>query len=170
MTKESDLYDKVVETAPEMRTKFLELGALLDRLLEADRDLFHKAIEKIGLKIRKAYYLIAIAKAFRHSKFPRARLRAIKWTKMEIISRVINESNADELVEMAESHTAEELKKLIRGEEPHPDTRVMNLYFTPAQYDLLDKVLVQHGASRHGKGLVGKEDALIKALKKVQHP
>ena len=167
MSKEDDLYQKVVALAPEIQEKFLELGALLDRLLDADRELYNKAVDKAGLGIRKAYYLIAIAKAFRHLKISKPRLRAIGWTRLQVIARVVNESNAEDLVSLAEQHKVKDLEAIIKGEEPQPDSRVMILYFSPDDYERVEGVLVQNGASRHGRGLVGKEQALVKALKKV---
>ena len=167
MSKESDLYDKVVEIAPEVEEKFLELGALLGRLLDLDRELYAKAVLKAGLGTRKAYYLISIAKAFRNLKISKPRLRAIGWTRLQVIARVVNESNVEELVRLAEQHKVKDLEAIIKGEEPQPDSRVAILYFTPDDYDLFEGVLLKHGASKHGRGLVGKEQALIKALKKV---
>ena len=168
MSKIDDLYDKVVELAPEVEEKFLELGALLGRLMDADRDLYKKAVEKGDLGTRKAYYLIAIAKAFKNLKISKPRLRTIGWTRLQVIARVVNESNAEDLVALAEQHKVKDLEAIIKGEEPQPDSRVVIMYFTPDQYDLLEGVLVQNGASRHGRGLVGKESALIKALKKLK--
>ena len=167
MSKEADLYDKVVELAPEVEVKFLELGGLLGKLMDADRELYAKAVLKAGLGTRKAYYLIAIAKAFKNLKIGKPRLRAIGWTRLQVIARVVNESNAEELVALAEQHKVKDLEAIIKGEEPQPDSRVAILYFTPDDYDLFEGVLLKHGASKHGRGLVGKEQALIKALKKV---
>jgi hypothetical protein len=153
--------------APEVEEKFLEIGAALGRLQEADRDLFWKAVEKGEFGKRKAYYLITIAKAFKNIKVPKARLRAIGWTRLQVIARVLNESNADELILLAEQHKVKDLEAIIKGEEPNPDSRVIILYFTPDDYEVLEAILVQNGASRHGRGLVGKEAALMKALKKA---
>jgi len=167
MAKADDLYEKVVALAPDIQEKFLELGVLLDRLMDADRELYWKAVDKTDLGKRKAYYLITIAKAFRNLKISKPRLRAIGWTRLQVIARVVNESNAEELVALAEQHKVKDLEAIIKGEEPQPDSRVAILYFTPDDYDLFEGVLLKHGASKHGRGLVGKEQALIKALKKV---
>ena len=166
MSKADDLYDKVVEIAPEVEEKFLELGVLLGRLLDEDRELYSKAVEKAKLGVRKAYYLIAISKAFKNLKISRPRLRAIGWTRLMVIARVVTESNAEELVTLAEQYKVKDLEAIVKGEEPQPDSRVVILYFTPDQYDTFEGVLLKYGASQHGRGLVGKESALLKALKK----
>jgi hypothetical protein len=162
--KADDLYDRILEAAPDVEKKFLELGSLLWRLMDIDRVLFWQAVDKTGLGKRKAYYLIAIAKAFKNLKFSRPRLRAIGWTRLQVIARAVNESNAEELVNLAEQHKVKDLEAIIKGEEPQPDSRVVILYLTPEEYEHFEKVVVHHGASRHGRGLVSKEKALMKAL------
>ena len=116
--------------------------------------------------MRKAYYLAEIDRRFRKLGVDRTRLRKIGWTKVQMIGRHVNNTNLDNLLLLAEKHAAYELNALLRGEQPHPETRCAVLYFTPEQYETFEKAVLANGGVKSGRGLLGKEEALIKALKK----
>jgi len=164
-----ELYEKALHQASHIEQTFLELGASLRRLYDRDRDLYQRVVEKSGLGRRKAYYLLGISRKFeRLPGIPRARLRAVGWTKLQVISKNLTATNADELLRMAESHSVRDLEALIRGEQPKgDDAKCVLMYFTPEQYEIYASRILKKGAYRSGRGIHNKEEALINILKEL---
>jgi hypothetical protein len=94
--------------------------------------------------------------------FPR--LNKIGWTKLQIISAYVTPDNRGELLKLAETHTAANLKAIIRGEEPIIGRKSVLLLFTQEQFAVFSKAIVEHGAIMNGQSFDGKEAALIKGL------
>jgi hypothetical protein len=161
------LYTKALSQASHVDQTFLELGASLRRLYDRDKDLYHKVVEKSGLGSRKAYYLIEISRKFdKLPGIPKARLRALGWTKLQVISKNLTPQNADELLTLAEQNNVRDLEALLRGEKPKGDNaKCVLMYFTPEQYEVYADSVLKKGAYRSGRGILGKEEALIKILK-----
>jgi hypothetical protein len=165
-----ELYAKALSQASHVEQTFLELGASLKRLYDRDKDLYHKVVEKSGLGSRKAYYLLEISrKLAKFPGIPKARLRALGWTKLQAVAKKLTAQNADELLTLAEQNTVRDLESLIRGETPKGDNaKCVLMYFTPEQYDVYSEAVLKKGAYRSGRGILGKEEALIKILKEHQ--
>lgn len=164
-----ELYDKALHQASHVEQTFLELGASLRRLYDRDRDLYHKVVAKSGLGSRKAYYLLSISRKFdKLPGIPKSRLRALGWTKLQVISRNLTAKNADQLLELAEQNNVRDLEAHLRGEEPKGDSaKCVLMYFTPEQYEIYASRILQKGAYRSGRGIVNKEEALINILKEL---
>ena len=145
---------------------FIEAARHLREVQDETPELFAMVVKHTGIGMRKAYYLAEIDRRFRKLGVDRNRLRKIGWTKVQIIGRHINKTNLEDLLSLAEKHTAYELNALMRGEQPHPDTRCVVLYFTPEQYETFEKAVLANGGVKSGRGLLGKEEALVKALAK----
>jgi len=145
---------------------FIEAARYLREVQDEAPELFATVVKHTGIGMRKAYYLAEIDRRFRKLGVDRNRLRKIGWTKVQIIGRHINKTNLEELLSLAEKHTAYELNALMRGEQSHPDTRCVVLYFTPEQYETFEKAVLANGGVKSGRGLLGKEEALAKALAK----
>jgi len=160
--KIEELYDKALALSAEVEDNFLELGRALRRLQEHDTQLFQQAVAKSKLGRRKAYYLVE------KLPIPRARLRRLGWTKLQVIAGSVDADNVEELVALAEGNTAKQLQRIMRGEEPLKDSNCVLLYFAPEQYAKFRYALLQNGAKASGRGLIGKEEALIKALRKAE--
>jgi len=163
----NELYEKALQQSTHVEKTFLELGASLRRLYDRDRDLYHKVVEKSGLGPRKAYYLLDISRKFdKLPGVPKARLREIGWTKLMVIAKHLNPQNYDELLTMAEQNKVRDLEALLRGEKPKGDTaKCVLMYFTPEQYEVYAERLLKKGAYRSGRGILNKEEALIKILR-----
>ena len=147
---------------------FLVLSKRLQMLHELNRDLFHKVVKQAKLGSRKAYYLVGLAKQLRGARLPGKRLEAIGWTKARIIAEHVDRHNALFLLALAEQHTARDLAFLVRGAHSSPPpTRCVLLYFNPRQYRAFEKAVVHHGAVRRGRGLVNKEQALVRLIGKA---
>lgn len=67
---------------------------------------------------------------------------------------------------MAAKHTADQLSNLMSGEEPHLKSRGGVLHFTPEQYEVFENAVMANGGVKSGRGLSGKEKALVKTLAK----
>jgi len=163
-----ELYHKALALSAEVEDNFLELGRALRRLQEHDTQLFQQAVAKSKLGRRKAYYLVEVSRTFEKLPIPRARLRRLGWTKLQVIAGSVDADNVEELVALAEGNTAKQLQRIMRGEEPLKDSNCVLLYFAPEQYAKFRYALLQNGAKASGRGLIGKEEALIKALRKAE--
>ncbi len=55
----------------------------------------------------------------------------------------------------------------MQGDNSLKNAHCVLMYFNPEQYAELEKALLKNGAERSGRGIVGKEEALINALRKA---
>ena len=165
-----DLYEKAVTLSSDVEDNFLELGKTLRQLLDRDPDLFQKIVAKNNLGRRKAYYLVEVSRIYEPLPIPRSRLRKIGWTKLQLIGKHLDPSNIEELLKLAEESNAKELERHMRGEKPLGNAHCVLMYFSPKQYKELEEVLIQNGGQRSGRGILNKEEALIKAIKKIKAP
>jgi len=157
------LYDKALSLAGNVEDNFLDLGRSLRQLLDRDQ----KIIEKTDLGRRKAYYLVEVSRTFDPLPITRARLRKLGWTKLQIIGKYAAPDNVEELVSLAEQSSAKQLERLMRGEQSLKNARCVLMYFSSKQYAKFEHALLLNGASKSGRGLINKEGALIKALRKA---
>ena len=153
--------------ALDVEDNFLELARTLRQLQDRDKDMFVKSVKKSGMGARKAYYLIGIAKQFDGLTVPKARLRKIGWTKLQVIGPHVTAQNLDELLELAESKSTAALKTHVKGDDPRANSHCVLMYFSPEQYTVFEGALVKAGAQKNGRGMVDKETALIKLLAKA---
>ncbi len=159
--------EHVLQLLDRFDDEFLSLASALRNLRKNSPPDFSAVLAEGRLGRRKAYYLLEIAEAFwdlLHSE--RARLSAIGWTKLKTIARNVTAKNREKLLRLAEVHTAEELKWILRGEEPVQGKKAVLLYFSPKQYEKFAKSISKHGAVKVGRRFAGKEEALIRALRK----
>jgi len=165
---EQELYNKVVSLSSEFNTQFLEIGRMLRVLNETNVDEFRRAAKNAGIGLRKAYYLINVIKAFEGYNIPDAILTRVGWTKLTVLQSHVNKHNVRELLAVAEEFTVKNLEAYLRGEDPNPDKHSVLMYLTRDQYELLADALIAHGARRSGRGLVDKEEALMRLLERFR--
>jgi hypothetical protein len=144
--------------------KFLDATRLLRKVQDETPERFAELAELCGMSIRKAYYLAQIDRKFEELGFPEDRLYEIGWTKLQIIGPYIDKENCVALVRLAEVYTAQKLKMIVQGKYPFKGARSVFLYFTSKQYEIFESAVVSCGAVKVGKGLAGKEEALITML------
>jgi len=160
------IYAKALQLIDRLDDEFLQLALLLGQIKAKDPDAFRDLITERGLGRRKAYYLLAIEKAFgdiAHTQ--RERLSRIGWTKLQIVAASVTPQNREKLLRLAEKHTAEDLKTLTRGDQPIAGRKAVLLYFSPEQYKTFAKAIVKHGAIKSGDGFTKKEEAVIRAVR-----
>jgi hypothetical protein len=160
----SDLLEAALGLADQPDENFLPLGRILSQLRAEDPSRFHGFIKLSEVSRRKAYYLVAVARAFEGLDVPDARLAAIGWTKLQIIAPHVDAANLEGLLKLAETETVRELRRALSGLESQGKTRCVLLYFTLDEYAVIEKALVAHGAGKVGKALVDKEAALLKLV------
>jgi hypothetical protein len=162
-----ELYDRALALSSDVDDTFLELGRSLRQLLDRDPDLFQQIVKKGRLGRRKAYYLVEVSRKFEPLPISRARLKKVGWTKLQIIGRHVTKDNVEELVNLAEQLRTKQLERKMQGEEPDSNAHCVLMYFSPKQYAEFEEALLKNGAETSGRGIVGKEQALIKALRKA---
>jgi len=147
---------------------FLEEAERLSTVLDESPEDFVPTATRMGIAKRKAYYLVEIHKAFEGLPVDRERLLGIKWTKAQILARHVTRENVDYLLGEAERLPVHQLQKAIQGADSDASKHCVLLYLSDQDYRLLSKVLKSHGARPSARGLRNKEQALIKALKKLE--
>ncbi|WP_140984704.1 hypothetical protein [Asticcacaulis tiandongensis] len=146
---------------------FLEIGRLLKEVQDYAPDLVEQVIKLSRLGTRKAYYLIQIERQFAPLGIKDDRLLGIGWTKLQMIGPHLSVKNCNDLLTLAEKHTAHELEAILNGDDPVPNARVLTLYLSKADYDRFEKVALQYGAAKYGRGLIHKEQALVNMTRQL---
>ena len=123
-----------------------------------------------GLNLRQAYYLCEIVDRLRPFVGYKERFEAIGWTKTQVIARGLNRQNLKQRLERAETkgNSTRKLQSLMKGETPPSDARRVVLYFSPEDYGVFEKAVLQNGGSIARRGnLVDKEVAVMALIKKA---
>jgi hypothetical protein len=164
VTDKSDKIDSVTDLIGD---NFVELARLLRELHDEDPETFLPVVEKLGLKPRKAYYLIKIDRTFHSFPIPPERLRRIGWTKLQLIAPHVTPETWVELIELAETRTVHQLEAILRGEEVEEKEHCVLLYFNELQYEVFRRAVLAHGGLDIKGTLKLREEALTAALSKV---
>ena len=146
---------------------FLPLARHLRKWQDTDPEYMPVVAALDGIGRRTAYALARIDRVFGHLPVSREQLLQIGWSKLAILAPYVDDANYQELLDLAEEVTSWELETLLRGGEVSAGTRCMILRLSPDQFDIVEQVLLKYGALRSGRGLVGKESALVNAFSKV---
>ncbi len=147
--------------------KFLTLAANLRVIHDTAPDDFRELAKLRILGRRKAYYLVQIDRVFGGEQEMTVRLNRVGWTKLQIIAPYVTKENRKALVELAEAHTAVNLKAMMRGQAPILGGRTVVLHFAKNQFAAFAEAILAHGAVKNGEGFLDMEPALIKALTKA---
>lgn len=168
MAKSDQIYLEALELAKSFDDNFVELASKLRTLHEGDSEKYRDFVKASGIDSRKAYYLIALDKAFSPLKISKKKLSSIGWTKLMIIQPHVTKDNVAALLKAASENTAAKLKRIVKGEDVVGNTHAVLMYFSPEQYSRLVDVLVENGAERSGRGLVDKEKAIMHLIESVK--
>ncbi|KER35224.1 hypothetical protein ACFFV8_07480 [Sphingobium indicum] len=143
---------------------FLEAARYLREIQDEHPDDFASVAKKLRIGPRKAYNLARIDRCFHDLGIRPDRLRKVGWTKLALLSSYVDADNIEELLTLAENHTAHELKMLLRGSGFDPEGKTVVLYLDKGQYELLEQALLAAGAVPHSRGLLYKEEALMELI------
>ena len=115
---------------------------------------------------RAVCYLLKVWRTFSDLDIPRDRLANIGWTKLAVIAENCDPGDEQNALTLAEAYTLKELPALLKGGAPKQKARTVLLRLTKRQHARFESFLLAHGARRpkKGRGLSGKEKALMKAL------
>lgn len=147
---------------------FLEQARRLREMQDSEPELLLDLAKKFGVSSRKAYYLVEIDRKFSTLKVDRERLLGIGWTKAQIIAEHADQGNINDLLSKAETHSAKELQTILSDGDSSRAQHCVLFYFNDEEYELLSRVLRKRGALPAPRGLHGKEQALVKALKELE--
>lgn len=163
----SDLQQDVAFLQTLLEHSFLAAGRFLKERLEAGPDQFTQVVMHAGLSKRRAYALARIYRQFGQLGIETERLEKIGPTKLEIIGRFVEPDNLEDLLALAETHTGHEIASLMRFGKLESKWRSVLLRFSVPEYEVFEKIVVKYGAKKTGKGLFGKEAALMDALSMI---
>lgn len=168
MTVADNFYQQALGLASDPESNFLELGGALRNLLDRDPQSFKELIGASGLAARKAYYFVNISRAFDGLPVPKSRLRSLGWIKLQMLAGHIDADNADALLKMAETNTAAELRKLLKGERPAERTHHVSFCFSDGDFKMVADALAKFGGVVGRSGIKNKEEALVALIKAAQ--
>jgi hypothetical protein len=159
-------YTKAEMTAGPLGDNFIRIARHFRIIQEHTPERFAEVAKLVGISRRRAYYYAKVARVF--DGVDENRLCFIGWTKLKVIADHINNSNKDQLLDLAEDCTVRELEILMRNGMPIDGTRAVLLYLEPHDYELFEKAVLSFGGKKVGRGLIDKEEALIKALSSIK--
>lgn len=157
-------YTKAEISADHLGDSFIRIARHFRDIQDHTPERFAEVAKLVGISLRRAYYYAKIARVF--DGVDQNRLCFIGWSKLKVIAEHVNKSNKEQLLDLAEDCTVRELTILMRNGMPIDGTRAILLYLEPHGYVLFEKAVLAFGGKKVGRGLVDKEEALIKALAK----
>lgn len=148
-----------LELATEDKDRSIELARYLAEI-QAMQPLTD-FIRHSGISRRKAYFLAEIGRKLTAVDATVDRLTKIGWTKLQIVLRHVEGRPSSELLDLAETHNAHQLKQMLPKKPPPSKSKCVVLYFSPGQYAAFRNAILEYGGKSSGRGLIGKEDAVI---------
>lgn len=159
--------NELAEIAADLkRRRFWRAAKFFRTLQDTDPSDVGGVAQLIGVSRRQAFYLAKVHRVFSELGVDGVRLESIGWTKLKVVVDRIDSKNCELVLEMAENCTVRQVSFFVRDKFPVPGERCVTLYFTPNQHGVFETAVLAHGGTKSGKGLMGKEAALIKALLK----
>ena len=133
---------------------------------DGDRPTLDELVDLTKRSRRTICYLLKVWQMVDDHGIPRDRLVHIGWTKMAVLAENCEPEEVKDALDLAETYTAKELPDALKGRASKFKARTVKLRLTPRQYYQFAAVLLANGARRpkRGRGLSGKEKALMKAL------
>jgi hypothetical protein len=118
-------------------------------------------IKQSAIKRRKAYYLIKVWSRF--SDIPKSKLAAVGWTKLAVLAMEcpVGEEEWGVGIALSDGVTAQNLSAKLKPGSDVKDIHRVTLHFGPEDYDVFEAALLEYNAEPKGKGLAGKEQAII---------
>lgn len=152
------------ELIDQSKSRIIETARFLREVRDKRPDEFQAVAKKLKIGQRKAHHLAQIDKKLGEMNIPAERVKRLGWTKLSLLATHGQSDTIDELLDVAESCTAHELKMHIRDGKFDPEGRTVVLHFDKEQYGLLEGALRAKGAKPHSRGLLGKEAALMRLI------
>lgn len=135
-----------------------------------DRTFLHEVERIAGIKRRALFYLSNVGRLLSDYRINEAQAERIGWTKLQIVARhaarrpqKLNQRAMRANLQLALRTPSHALPEALerQGASSAGPTRSLLLRLPVEQYADVEAALIACGAKRRGKGLVGKEDALV---------
>jgi uncharacterized protein YbjT (DUF2867 family) len=147
---------------------FLSVAKRLRQLRDEDAKLFSAILKLLGVDPGDAEFMVRVDRACRKFRVGEDRMAALGWPKLIVLADHISWPNRQELLELAGTVTAKELASILARQSA---TKRLVLRLTQEQYRVIEESILAHGGARGERDpaeLVGKENALVKALSPKQ--
>lgn len=142
----------------------LHVARALSVLNNGSADLHRATLRHLGMDYPDSRALTRpIDTALRHG-LSLDDMHQLGWPKLRLITCELNSSNRESLKELASKLPVEVLAHTLDLPLHDPCDHVLSLRLDAAQWTLVTRALVSHGAERAENGFIGAETALIKAL------
>jgi len=121
-------------------------------------------VKQGAIKRRKAYYLIKVWSRF--SDMPKSTLAKVGWAKLAILATKcpVGEEETGIALALSDGVTAQNLPAKLKPASDVAETRRVILEFNLDDYEVFKVTLADHGAKPKGKGLTGKEQAIMSVI------
>jgi hypothetical protein len=136
-----------------------------------DSTVLREVERSAGIKRRALFYLSNVGRLLSDYGIGEAQAERIGWTKLQIVARhaarqpkKLNQCAMRANLQLALQTPSHALPEALerQGASTTPATRSVLLRLPVEQYTDVETALIACGAKRRGKGLVGKEDALVR--------
>ena len=132
ITRIENIHDKIIEICKDINKQFIELGAYFDLLIEKrlykekGYDSFNEYIgqPEIPMELRTAQAIIAVYRNYFKGECNQPHIKElidIGYTKLERIIQYKKDSNFDEWIEKARTHSLSDLNADIREAKGEPE-------------------------------------------------
>jgi len=162
------------ELAAASSKNFYDLARSLNDLHAISPTALVEVCKQSGRSSRHAYYLSAAGEFIRKSGISKVAAERLGWSKLAAMARhvadrpALTDKELQSLIALAQQATVYNVQTALAEKKPPARRdRAVLLHFPPDQYELIEAALLAHGATRRGKGLVGKEAALLAMAKSI---
>lgn len=136
----------------------------------------HEVVAVAGVKRRALFYLLDVGGFLTKHDITEDQAERIGWTKIQIIARHVRSDTKvgkrviQRYLTIAEHTTAHRLPAALKNQDTDrtATSRTVLLRIPADAYADLETVLLAHGAKKQGRGLVGKEVAIMALVQSVK--
>lgn len=153
---------------------FYDLARDLATLHAMQPSVLIKIGDQHGISRRRMYYLSEAGAFIRKSGMDKATAERLGWTKVSALARhtkdmqTLTATEVSALVALSDQSTVYNLPEALAKNVPPPEAaRAILLHLTTEQYKVVEEALAAFGARKRGRGLAGKEDALVALASKL---
>lgn len=148
---------------------FHAFARALSRAHSDDPSFLHEVARVAMIKRRALFYLSSVGRLLDDYDITDEQAERIGWTKLQIVARHtanqpgrISRRDMQAKLEIASRTPADRLHEALEQQETPRPLRSVLLRLTAKQYADVEAALIACGATRRGKGLVDKEEALVR--------
>jgi hypothetical protein len=165
------LKQEALALATKPTKNFYDFACALWAAHNEDRTFLHEVERIAGIKRRALFYLSNVGRLLSEYRIDEAQAERIGWTKLQIVARdtarlpqKLNQRAMRANLQLALRTPSHALLEALerQGASSEGPTRSILLRLPAEQYADVEAALIACGAKRRGKGLVDKEEALVR--------